>query len=166
MKDARAIRATFSDWRTVKSRKALQLVFEVPLEQQAEVLTMLGAPLPDEPKWCAIALLNSPAGAHSTKEDARLSGDTPAGEPKQRRPWNTLSPQERAGILCGDRGFQKWVSQQAGWDCDEQDARDWLCTTLGIKSRAELATSEGAAQRFDAIDHRFRIESGREFEVR
>lgn len=52
-----AIRAVFAEWRMVKTRKVLALIFEVPLEQQAEVLTMLGAPMPDAEIWCGIARL-------------------------------------------------------------------------------------------------------------
>lgn len=108
-----------------------------------------------------------PAGAQDRK-DARLSGDPPAGgnSVKERRPWHTLPPQQRAGMLCSDAGFQKWVSRQAGWKCDEQDARDWLCMRLGIQSRAELATDPEAAERFDAIDRQFMLEAGRAVEVR
>lgn len=61
MSDARAIKATFTEWRMVKTRKVLQLVLEVPLEQQGEVLTRLGPPIPDQEKWVAIALLDPKA---------------------------------------------------------------------------------------------------------
>lgn len=54
MTDA-AILATFADWRTVKGRKVLQLVFEVPLEDQAKVLSHLGPPMPMADIWCGIA---------------------------------------------------------------------------------------------------------------
>lgn len=50
-----AILATFADWRTVKGRKVLQLIFEVPLEEQAKVLSHLGAPMPMAHIWCGIA---------------------------------------------------------------------------------------------------------------
>ena len=61
MTDQAVIQATFSDWRTVKGRKQLQLIFEVPLERQAEVLNMLGAPMPEAEIWCAIARLETRA---------------------------------------------------------------------------------------------------------
>ena len=46
MADARAIRAAFTEYRMVKTRSALQLIVEVPLEQQADVFNKLGYPLP------------------------------------------------------------------------------------------------------------------------
>lgn len=68
-----AIRATFADWRTVKTRKALQLIFEVSLEQQAEVLAILGAPMPDVDTWVAIARLKPDAGAITREALAKLN---------------------------------------------------------------------------------------------
>jgi hypothetical protein len=180
----RAIKATFSDWRTVKSRKALQLVFEVPLEQQAVVLKMLGAPMPDAPLWCAIALLNPGAGAEpeiaTTPEPqvtpatsalggdgGRTAGSIPAtGAKPDRRPWRTLPLQQRAGMLCADKGFQKWVSKKAGWECDEQDARDWLCMQVGVKSRSEIPANIDAQQLFQQLESDFMHDSGRAIEVR
>lgn len=61
-----AIRAQFADYRTVKSRSTLQLIFEVAIEQQAEVFAALGFPLPSAPLWCAVARLNDTAGTSDT----------------------------------------------------------------------------------------------------
>lgn len=111
-----------------------------------------------------------PATAPSVERAGHLStkAQPPAGgnSAKERRPWHTLPPQQRAGMLCSDVGFQKWVSEKAGWQCDEQDARDWLCMRLGIQSRAELATDPEAAALFDEIDRQFMRDSGRAVEVR
>lgn len=166
---ARAIQATFSDWRTVKSRKMLQLVFEVSLEQQAEVLTMLGAPLPDAPQWCAIALMNSPAGPSTQEQKGHATGkspgkDTPppAGEHhKDRRPWESLAPQQQAGILCSDGGFQKYVRERTGWIADEQSAAVWLREELGILSRRELEGRPDLAAKLNDIRADFLEWAGR-----
>jgi hypothetical protein len=76
-----AIKATFADWRTVKSRKMLQLIFEVPLETQAEVLTTLGAPMPDRDIWVALARLNPMTESEVMPVDRKPEGhsaiDTP-----------------------------------------------------------------------------------------
>lgn len=66
MADLAAIKATFSEWRMVKTRKTMQLIFEVPLEQGEHVLHVLGMPMPDTEKWCAIALLRAPDNTGST----------------------------------------------------------------------------------------------------
>ena len=57
MEDARAIQADFATWRPIQGRKVLQLIFEVPIEQTEQVLTVLGVPQTGESKWCGIALL-------------------------------------------------------------------------------------------------------------
>lgn len=177
--DRRFITATFADWRTVKSRKSLQLVFEVSLEQQAEVLTMLGAPMPDVQRWCAIALLNtsSPAGSqsrqHTPDHERTTVADkdrtpepqtSPAGEHKERRPWETLSPSQQAGILCSDKAFQQWVGHKFGVPKllrNEAYAAEWLRSELGVRSRAELPDNPRAAGRLNEIRAEFIQWAGR-----
>ena len=58
MTDARAVLAAFTEYRMVKTRSVLQLLVEIPLEQQADVFAKLGYPLPGAETWVAIALLN------------------------------------------------------------------------------------------------------------
>ena len=58
----------------------------------------------------------------------------------------------RAGILCRDQRFQKYMYQ---WHMaevvSEECCAEKLCDLLGIRSRTELATSESARQAFTAI---------------
>lgn len=100
-----AFKATFSDWRTVKGRKQLQLIFEVPLEQQEQVLTMLGAPSPSDPAWCGIALLDKKALQGSSEP---VSKPVPT---KDRRNWNELPPATQAGIRCAEPAFWKFLEE-------------------------------------------------------
>ena len=58
MTDAAIIEAEYVEWKMVKTRKALQLIFEVPLEKQALVQAVLGTPMPDTSTPVAIARLN------------------------------------------------------------------------------------------------------------
>lgn len=75
------------------------------------------------------------AGKDRTSEpQSKLAGETH----KDRRPWETLPPQTKAGILCSDGGFQKYVRELTGWTADEQAATVWLREELGILSRKEL----------------------------
>lgn len=89
----------------------------------------------------------------------------PAGEHKERRPWETLSPQQQAGILCADKGFQKWVSLRYlpahGEECDAEDAAEWLRIELGIVSRKCLADQPAAIRRFNQIRAEFLEWAGR-----
>ena len=76
MSEMRAIRARYADWRPVKGRKVLQIVLEVPLEQQGDILTMLGAPLPDRDLWVAVARISDEQNTEAFKggELARRAG--------------------------------------------------------------------------------------------
>lgn len=56
---AAVVEATFCDWRTVRTRKTLQLIFEVEIEATENVLAVLGAPLPHKTTWVAIARLKT-----------------------------------------------------------------------------------------------------------
>lgn len=171
------IQATFSDWRTVKSRKILQLVFEIPLEQQAEALTMLGAPMPDRETWCAIALLRDPGTVRESRRPEEASPATPeppAGANNQRavmakEHYASLDNMERAvadaGMLASDPAFQEWIGRHRGWrgppPIDAAVAAALIRNECNIISRSELATSKSAYDAFQRLRTTFEIETGR-----
>lgn len=122
MSEARVIRATFADWATVKTRKVLRLSFEVPLEQQAEVLTMLGAPMPDKETWCAIALLNAAA-----PPPAAASARSEQGKERYRNAGDMEKALIRAARLPKDARFREWVAKVTDWgSCEESDAASYI----------------------------------------
>lgn len=129
MNDKRSIAATYTDWRTVKTRKVLQLTFEVPLEQTREVMEMLGTPMPDSDIWVAVALMG--------KEPGRLKG----GE------WA-----RQAGIICADAEFRRYLTVTGDFPgvqlIDLDMAADELRRRLNIESRAHLDHDEEAARAF------------------
>ena len=54
--------ASFSDWRIVKGRKVVQVIFELPIEASHHAYNVLGGmPSPAESKWFAIARLEEGA---------------------------------------------------------------------------------------------------------
>jgi hypothetical protein len=117
---AAAIKATYSEWKMVKTRKVLVLSFEVPLEQQAEVIAALGVPMPDTSIWVAIARLNETAGE---ARGGRLA--------------------QQAGILCNEGAFIKWMGAK-----DADGAAELLREHCGVLSRANLDSNEEAARKF------------------
>lgn len=126
----KAIRARFADWRPVKGRKVLQIILETPLEQQGEVLTMLGAPLPDRDLWVAVAVLG----------DGK--NDDYKGGPLARR----------AGIFCGEPAFQRWVADQTeNEQGGPEAAAHYIRQRCGVTSRAQLDHDEDAAREFRNI---------------
>ncbi len=71
------IKACFSNYRTVPTRKSLQIILEVPLERQAEVFEALGYPMPDTDIWVVVARLNA---ADETAELEREESNTDDSE--------------------------------------------------------------------------------------
>ena len=127
--DKRVIQARYATWRPVQSRKLLQLVFEVPLENQGEVLKYLGAPLPDRDIQCAIAILNGEAGQNPVTE-MPISKASSASPPK---PFTDLPLTQQAVLLCKREAFQRYV--QVG---NEEAAKEWLCNHCGVTSRSQI----------------------------
>ena len=123
-----AIRATYSDFKLVRTRKVAQLVFEVKIEEAEDVVNKLGLPRSDSELWVGIALLNK------------------AVSPEEPR-TQTFDPVVReAGMLAKDPRFRKWVAECVGDGqmCDEADAAEFIREFCGIESRRELATNPDA----------------------
>ena len=58
MTDKAAFSATYSDWKVVKTRRVVQIVFEVPLEAAGHAYNVLGGmPRFEKEEWFAIARL-------------------------------------------------------------------------------------------------------------
>jgi len=161
LSEPRVIQADYSNWRTVAGRKVLQLVFEVPIEQTADVMEKLGVPMPGENKWCAIALLDTGACASGNGGGKRESAPKPssvseAGEsqpgnsptpinahiatagtsPKtreDRRPFASLHLSQQAGIRCQDARFLKFLGVKF-----QEDAGSSVRARCMISSRSEL----------------------------
>jgi len=147
MNEPRVIRATFSDWRPVKSRKVLQLILEVPLERTNSVLEMLGAPLPDSETWVAVALLDKNVALAEKAE-----------------PTEGERIRTRAVLLCREPQFQKWIlsnDDKCVWGDPEQSAKVRLCEWCNIASRAELATNKEAQHKFLEMETQYMQDTGR-----
>jgi hypothetical protein len=146
------IQATFSDWRTVKGRKQLQLIFEVPIEQQGDVLARLGAPSGDSPKWCAIALLAPNASAPAPVQNEKIERGKAAYAGKN----DMEKAATRAAMLCKDRQFQAWLVDEPS----EHQAATEVKRQLRIQSRSEIATDQQAYRKFLALETEFRVATG------
>lgn len=156
MTDPAIIAATFSDWRPVKSRKVLQLIFEVPVEETEKVLTALGAPMPHEEHWCSIALLRE-----EPKPD----------KPKKR--FDEMSRAQQAGVLCNDENFQKWAWKRFGLAGTHQTISGPEAVVAGnvkmhcrVTSRVELDQDVDAAWNWDALVTEYRQATGQIAEQR
>jgi hypothetical protein len=121
-----AIKARFYTWRPAMASKMLQLIFEVPLAQQAAVLEYLGAPNPEAPTEFGIAKLNTPSveSNHMEVEKAQL------------RPIEGETPASRA---------IKMAHTHAG---GSEEVLQGIREYCGVKSCSEFKTNPGAVKRF------------------
>jgi hypothetical protein len=148
MADEAIIEAEYVEWKMVKTRSALQLVFEVPLEAQETVMRALGTPLPGRSNPVAIARL-LPADERSNVvqiEDRRPVDSEPGRTP---RPLSQV-----AAFLCTVQAFKCYIFEKAlGFDHvpNTDEATDWLRSVCQVKSRRELDSDEQAARRFRDI---------------
>ena len=115
-----AIKATYSEWKMVKTRKVLVLSFEVPLEHQAEVMAALGTPLPDAEIWVGIARLSENASEAKGGKYAQM-----------------------AGIMSNEGAFRQFVEAP-----DEEAAAQFIRDHCGVLSRRHLDHNDEAARKF------------------
>lgn len=130
--DLAAIKACYSDYRRVKGRKVLQLIFEVPLEQAPMVHDAFGEPSPDGSTWVGIAKIDLTA------------------RPEERKP---LKLSNRAAMLCNDEPFQKYIDDETAYDgLTVENCAAAIRMYCGIQSRSELDTDDRAAAAFRKLE--------------
>lgn len=133
MADPAIIEATYTEWKMVKTRSALILCFEVPLEYQAYVQGALGTPLPDQSIHVAIARL--------------MPGAKPMVEID--KPGRVGSLARAAGILCNEGGFWQFLAEKGDYQASSSgEAASYVRLICGVTSRAELDTNEDAGRKW------------------
>lgn len=124
------IAATFSDYRIVKGRQVLQLVFEVPIEAQKATFDALGYVDPKAETWVGIARLRDGVVVPEDLKQLRA----PIGNAQM------------AGILCNDGRFRKYLAERGGKPVPDAEAAAVVVRfACAVKSRADLDTDEHGA---------------------
>ncbi len=140
-----AIRATYSDLKLVKTRKVLQLIFEVPIEEADNALRVLGGmPRADAETWVGIAPIT---------EEAATRAPTPTDKPKRR--MADLSRAQQAGIHCGAPLFCQFLVEHHNMlvDADEtiKDAAVGWVRRQCRSQRRYFDTNPDAAELWDQL---------------
>lgn len=61
MIDAGSFQATYADWKVIKTRKVIQIILEVPIEDEKRAYTALdGMPTSANEIWVGVARLHPP----------------------------------------------------------------------------------------------------------
>ena len=135
MTEQHAFKATFSDFRIIKSRKVGVLLFEIPIELADEALRVLGGvPRPDLTAWVGIARIH---GEEAMREVVA----------RERRRFADLSPAQQASLLCRDMEFRQFLREsgypKVGTETDAATVVRFIC---GVQSRADLNFGEPATK--------------------
>jgi len=164
---AAAFRATYSDFKLIKTRGVVSISFEVPL---GEVLG--GMPDPGAEGWCAIARLEDRAFAGlgqkrlSAQADSAAESPGSSGAPNSDRADKPRKPvaadkrlAQQAGILCSDPVFRAFLNEEGpigiGPITDEEAAALAVRELCGVLSRADLVPGSSAAERWNDLHGRF-----------
>lgn len=109
---------------------------------------------------------------HPTSEAARGSADggslpsetnpSRSDAPAKRR-WSKMSRAQRAGMLCGEADFRRWLwaKNDLKWEDAMGDAAEAVRILCNVVSRTEFDTDAAAAARWDALETRFLQATGR-----
>lgn len=134
-----AFRASYADWKLVKTRGVVQVVFEVPLhDSQAAYDVLGGMPQPSKEHWFAIAAIRNPEaipGASDPQPD-------PISQPRPdraKRDFRDLPPSQQAALRCNEPIFQAFLKEEYPDEWHEAvDAADCVRMICNVSSRAFL----------------------------
>lgn len=117
-----AFTAVFSDWKVIKTRACVQIVFELPIEKADDAYQVLGGmPVAAKEVWCGIARLGAQAIT------------------KERRSFAEMSPAQQAGMLCDDVAFRRYLEQRVCTPCTTvEQAAEIVRDYCEVHSRSEI----------------------------
>lgn len=149
-----AMQADFVDLKFVKGRKVMQVILELPIEAGAAFVAAFGTPNPATGVPVAIARIGN---ITKIKPGSELVTGPDAFNAKPEKPKGGKLAQ-RAGILCNEGGFQKFVAskydmpEHMGVNVTSDDAAEYVRRICGVSSRADLDHSNSGAQKFKDLE--------------
>jgi len=151
-----AFRGTYADWKLIKTRGVVQVIFEVPLADADAAYDVLGGmPVHGKERWFGIAALKSTAEETAAKP-RQTSSPNPTGGAKQKMDWRDMQPAAQAGIRCADPMFRAFLREVKHYGhCDEDEAATAVRDICGISSRAQLGTVHAARVIWHQLDSEY-----------
>jgi hypothetical protein len=142
MTDKAACLAMFVDFKTIKTRKCLHLIFEVPFEsdQANKALEALGGiPSPSDPPWVGIALLA-----------AKPVSEPPRPVERLKKRWGDLTPAQQAGIRCQEQEFEDFIRAKfmTAHASNGRTIPEFVREYCGVSSRGLIFKGSAAEQRW------------------
>jgi len=146
-----AFKASYADWKLVKTRACVQIIFEIPVEKANEAYEILGGmPISATESWFAIARLKQQQEETSTATEKPAPTHPPARVPRN---WLTT----RAAILSNDPLFWKYLNLRAHGPInhDKESAAAHIRAVCKVESRKDILPNTEAANRFDFLESDF-----------
>lgn len=150
-----AFKATYSDWKLVKTRGVVQIVFEVPLAEADAAYELLGGmPIVASERWFGIAAIKSTAEENRAKPRQKDSSPSPHPGGAKRMDWRDMQPAAQAGIRCDEPSFSAFLREHYTRDWSESglDAAECVRLICGVASRSELGTNQKARVIWKQLD--------------
>ena len=141
-----AFKATYSDWKLVKTRGVVQVIFEVPLADSDAAYEILGG-MPDyaNERWFGFAALRN----------GQPIIDAP--EEKQSKNWRELQPSAQAGIRCAEPLFWAFLREEMNMTLpgSADNAAEFVRSYCKVNSRAHFNTNPAAKAVWQSLDNQF-----------
>lgn len=161
MKLPAAFRGSYSDWRLVKTRGVIQVIFEIPLADSDAAYDVLGG-MPDGSKerWFGIAALRSPQEEAAESRQDEPQAETPDGE---RRNWRDVQPSAQAAMRCGQPKFWAFLREEHKQRVvTTDDAATAVRRITGVNSRARFNDNHTARVAWHQLESQFQAWEAKE----
>jgi len=156
MSEPAAILATYSDFKLIKTRGVLQLIFEVDLSKMPDAFKHLGYPTPGTENFVGIAKVNTKNLAGGTASNPGSADGLRLNRP----PAKTFDNSARAALLTKDPEFWPFIMQRCGGMVHNEAQADIALKRLcSISSKRELdgpLANKVVVQRFEKLTGDFR----------
>src|SRR3972149_8792011 len=149
-----AFQAAYTDWKLIRTRGVVQVVFEVPIERSREAYDALGGmPTPASEVWCAIARLNM----ENAQKPRPSTPKPPATGGAHHKSWHEMTPAQQAGILCAEPTFWKFCEEWLGQTIRVEDQCIFAVREYcGVQSRKEIDPNGLSGRNWRAITAEYR----------
>lgn len=155
MNSPMAFRATYADWKLIKTRGVVQVVFEVPLADSDAAYDVLGGmPNPANETWFGIA----PIKLHQEEEAPESRQDTPQADNPDgdRRNWRDVQPSAQAAMRCDKPEFWAFLREEHRQRvANKDDAATAVRKICGVNSRAHFNTNHVARVAWHQLDSQY-----------
>lgn len=146
MSSPAAFRATYSDWKLVKTRGVVQVIFEVPLADSDNAYEILGGmPNHANERWFGIAAIKVGQSVVDAPEE------------KQSKNWRDLQPSAQAGIRCAEPLFWAFLREELSMrdEGSADNAASFVRDHCKVNSRAHFNTNPAAKAVWASLDNQF-----------